>query len=204
MASALDSLTNPVDVVGVQPLTQASDVVANESSAQNSNGWSVVPEVGYLFEYDGTYYEYLGDGKWKNPRNGFGLNSEFMEILNNAYKTKVNESHGVFGSSVSNSNINSMTEREFSEYMTKYAHDLGLEADSTKYQRAYEDLLKTGLNPRLILDNAAASGVSASSAYNYSQSSNVSKSETESTSNSMSWSALIVGVLMLLGALVGA
>lgn len=100
-------------------------------------------------------------------------------------------------SSAQTSSSEIMSEREFAKYMTWYAHQLGLEADSTKYQRAYNDLLQAGLNPRLAIESLNGSGVSASSGYSYSQSQNKSQSETksESISNSFSSSAIIAAII---------
>ena len=87
-----------------------------------------------------------------------------------------------------------MSEREFTDYEMREAHKLGLEADSSKYQRAYNDLVKAGLNPRLAIESLNGSGVSASSGYSYSQSDT--KSQSESKSDSFSASALIVGLIL--------
>lgn len=106
---------------------------------------------------------------------------------------------GLFGvtddpapSSARASELDSMSEREFADYQMREAHMLGVEADATKYQRAYEDIKKAGLNPRLLLQSGADTGSpTASSGYSYSQ------SKSESSSKTFSTSALAVGMLAL-------
>lgn len=75
------------------------------------------------------------------------------------------------------SDIDSMSEREFADYEMRQAHKLGIDADSSKYQRAYNDLVKAGLNPRLLLQSGTDTNMpTASSNYSYSQSDNKSES----------------------------
>lgn len=95
------------------------------------------------------------------------------------------------GSSAKASDFANMSEREFADYEMREAHKLGVEADSTKYQRAYKDLVKAGLNPRLLLQSGFdTNGVSASSGYSYSQ------SDSKSKSNSFSTSAVLAGLIL--------
>lgn len=87
-----------------------------------------------------------------------------------------------------NSAISEQNQKNFEEYMS-----------STAYQRAYEDILKTGLNPAILLNSAYGPASTPSSSVAYSRRSTNSTSRNESNSRSFSASAVLAAVLLLLG-----
>lgn len=104
-------------------------------------------------------------------------------------------------------------QQKLSEYNSYNEYQMALEAQKqsqafekmmsdTAYQRAYKDLLATGLNPRLLLSsNISASTPSSSSWYSQSSSQNTSQSTSTSKSESFSKSALLTAFIVVLGKL---
>lgn len=133
----------------------------------------------------------------------YAIGRDFVHNTKDGYQLE-DISNSMFGKrndySAKQSSFDNMSEREFADYEMREAHKLGVQADSEKYQRAYNDLKKAGLNPRLLLEggSASANGVSASSAYSSSE--NKSQSSTESYSSS----AIIAALFMAVGKIIAA
>lgn len=167
-----------------------------------------MPSAREVLSYDDWYAQKVAQGDnnfWEGLREVpahighlFGV-GKYGKDNYNAYLSSL-ESH--VPSSGRAQDINNMSEREFADYEMREAHKLGVEADSSKYQRAYHDLLKAGLNPRLAIESLQGSGVSASSGYSYSESSSKSQSKSESSSSSFSSSAVVAAILILAGKLI--
>lgn len=90
--------------------------------------------------------------------------------------------------SIRNAALSERMQREYEERMS-----------STAYQRAYDDIKKTGLNPAMLLNSAfnAASTPSSSAAFSRTSSQSSSRSESNNKSNSYSRSAVIAALIYI-------
>lgn len=90
-----------------------------------------------------------------------------------------------------NASIAEYNQRKYDEYMS-----------STAYQRAYQDIKATGLNPAILLTSAFGPASHGNSAQAYSWNSNQSVNKSESKNRNNSASAIIAALIFLLGKMV--
>lgn len=129
---------------------------------------------------------------WKDFWNGFSgwpklLNPNDSTLGRKGYQDYLDDFYNK--QEIKNAEIAEKRERDYETYMS-----------NTAYQRAYQDIKATGLNPALLLTSAfgSASTPSSAAAYNRSSSRSSSRSESESKSKSLSASAILAALIYLI------
>lgn len=134
-----------------------------------------------------------GKGFWQDFWNGFTkwpklLNSNDSDVGHKGYQEYLEKFYS--DQDTRNSAISEQNQRKFEEYMS-----------STAYQRAYDDILKTGLNPNILLSSAFGPASTPSSSIAYSRRSSRNSSKNTSENRSYSASAVLAAMLVLIGKL---
>lgn len=128
---------------------------------------------------------------WKDFGNGLTKGFKLLNPNDKDYGRKGYESYleqFYQDQDTRNSAISEANQKKFEEYMS-----------STAYQRAYKDILKTGLNPNILLSSAFGPASTPSSSVAYTRRSSNTSSHSQNESRSFSASSVLAAVLLLLG-----